>query len=486
MKYILYCRKSTDTDDKQVLSLDSQETELKQLASQLGLTITKTLRESQSAKEPGRPLFNSMLDEIATGKADGIICWKIDRLTRNPVDGGRIQWLLQQNKIKSIATPGRMYDPRDNVLLMSIEQAMATQYIRDLSDNVKRGNRTKLEQGGWPNRAPFGYKNEKGTKTLVVDKKQAKLVTRVFALYSTGTYSVNQLRKVLTAEGFRTNSGTSVGKSLIERIIKNPFYSGVMLSHGTYYEGKHVPIVSRELYELAQNVLLGTSRPKATKHFYPLRGTLLCGNCSCMYTANTKKGHIYYYCTNGKGTCDAHSRYLQSKLATELVSVALREVHFPMEAIEIMVDAKREMYADKYSYTEAIQKRLRSQLEALERQELKAFEDSSSGLLRSELYARKMRELQKSRFIIEKDLNDLKLQDGLDTLEPVKSLFIQGNTAQSRFLNAEPEQQKNVVNEILWNLYLKDGKTIETKYKTPFAVMANASKTAELETMLAE
>src|SRR3989344_3596374 len=135
MKYVIYCRKSTDTEDKQVLSLDSQLKELSQIAQKQNLEIVDYLHESKSAKEPGRPVFNEMIKMINSGKADAILCWKIDRLTRNPVDGGQIQWLLQNNKIKCIQTFEKSFLPSDNVLLVSIEQGMASQYIRDLSTN---------------------------------------------------------------------------------------------------------------------------------------------------------------------------------------------------------------------------------------------------------------------------------------------------------------------------------------------------------------
>src|SRR5579864_3279229 len=133
MKYILYCRKSTETEDRQALSLESQENEMLKIATSEGLEIVATLKESQSAKEPGRPIFNKMLRMIVDDEADAILCWKIDRLTRNPVDGGQIQWLLQKGSVKVIRTFERTYQPSDNVLLINIEQAMANQYIRDLS-----------------------------------------------------------------------------------------------------------------------------------------------------------------------------------------------------------------------------------------------------------------------------------------------------------------------------------------------------------------
>jgi DNA invertase Pin-like site-specific DNA recombinase len=111
MKYILYCRKSTDTEDRQVLSLDSQERELLDIAKRHNLSVVKVLRESMSAKSAGRPIFDQMMKMIDSGKADAILCWKLDRLARNFVDGGKVmQWVIDTaDSIKTSdfqATPG--------------------------------------------------------------------------------------------------------------------------------------------------------------------------------------------------------------------------------------------------------------------------------------------------------------------------------------------------------------------------------------------
>src|SRR3989344_6237731 len=135
MSYFLYARKSTDIDDKQVLSIESQLSELRTLAKREGLEIVAEFTEKRTAKFPGRPIFNDMMNRIQTGEAQGIICWKLDRLARNPVDDGLVSWLLQQATIERIATPERSYYPADNVLLMSVEFGMAHQYIRDLAVN---------------------------------------------------------------------------------------------------------------------------------------------------------------------------------------------------------------------------------------------------------------------------------------------------------------------------------------------------------------
>jgi DNA invertase Pin-like site-specific DNA recombinase len=174
MKYILYCRKSSESEDRQEQSIDSQERELLAIAKRQNLNVVKILKESKSAKKVGRPIFNELLAMLTAGKADGVLCWKLDRLSRNPIDTGYVQSLLQDGIIQNIKTFERDYFPRDNILMMVFEMGMANQYIRDLSVNVKRGNREKLARGEWPNHAPFGYLNDKATKTIVVDKEKAK------------------------------------------------------------------------------------------------------------------------------------------------------------------------------------------------------------------------------------------------------------------------------------------------------------------------
>ena len=94
-KYFLYARKSTDVEDKQILSIESQLAELRELAKRESIYISDEFIEKRSAKIPGRPVFNNMLSRIQNGEAQGIVCWKIDRLSRNPVDSGKIQWMLQ-------------------------------------------------------------------------------------------------------------------------------------------------------------------------------------------------------------------------------------------------------------------------------------------------------------------------------------------------------------------------------------------------------
>src|SRR3990172_11681291 len=195
--YFLYARKSTDVEDKQVLSIEAQLAELRALAKHENLSISDEFIEKRSAKMPGRPIFNDMLRRIQTGEAQGIICWKVDRLARNPVDGGQIQWLLQQGVIAHIQTHDRSHYPNDNVLMMSVELGMANEYVRQLSANTARGLRQKARQGDFPGRAPLGYLNDSRIKKIALHRKNAKIVKKIFELYATGSVRLEDLAKIL-------------------------------------------------------------------------------------------------------------------------------------------------------------------------------------------------------------------------------------------------------------------------------------------------
>ena len=105
MKVFLYARKSTDDEERQILSIDAQRNELREYAAKQGLEIVFEFVESMTAKEPGRPIFNDMLRRVESGEADALLAWHPDRLARNSIDGGRIIWLVDTGKITALKFP---------------------------------------------------------------------------------------------------------------------------------------------------------------------------------------------------------------------------------------------------------------------------------------------------------------------------------------------------------------------------------------------
>lgn len=137
-KAIVYRRKSSEAEDRQVASLEQQANELNEhILNRQSFEVLCNFEESKSAKKPGRRNFNQMCEQLEKGEADFIVCWALNRLARNPVDGGRILWLVQNYGIK-IVTPSKTYDVND-VMLMHVEFAMSNQFIIDLRRNSNRG-----------------------------------------------------------------------------------------------------------------------------------------------------------------------------------------------------------------------------------------------------------------------------------------------------------------------------------------------------------
>jgi site-specific DNA recombinase len=486
MKYILYCRKSTDNEDKQVLSLESQTKELENLAEREGLEIVTTMTESKSAKEPGRPVFNEMLTRLSAGEADAILCWKIDRLTRNPVDGGQIQWLLQKGLIKSIRTFERSYSPSDNVLLMSIEQAMATQYLRDLSENVKRGNRTKLERGEWPSYAPFGYKNDRINKTILVDENRAPYIRRAFELYATGGYGLNQVVETLYAEGFRSKTGGKVFKNQIHHFLNSKFYLGLMHRQGKLYQGKHEPLVSKANFDRVQEVLHGRLRPCMQKHFYAARGFLKCDLCGCMITATTAKGRKYYYCTNGKGNCEAHKKYLTEEKTNLLVSKLFQKLDMDEEFIRLCAHAFEEEQNGEVTYQDTRPESIQKELDNLMAKESRLTDTMASGILKFDLYEEKMREIHNARIELKSQLKEMeKEHKGNVTLEQVLEVFLEGSRAAKRYLEVNDREKRNMLEKLLSNASIVGEETAYFQFKSAYQPLALAVKNRDFQKMRA-
>lgn len=377
MKYFLYARKSTDVEDKQILSIEAQLCELRAIARKNELEIAEEFVEKKSAKIPGRTIFNDMMSRISRGEAQGIICWKIDRLARNPVDGGQVQWLLQQGVIRHIQTHDRSHLPNDNVLMMSVELGMANEYIRQLSVNTARGLRQKARQGTYPGLAPIGYLNDPRMKTIRVHKKNAALVREMFEKYASGTTTLDALATWLESAGVMSKGNRRVHISRISFILQNPFYYGHFRYAGEVYEGNHSPLISKSLYDKANAVLRGRGRTLAIKTDpAPLCGLLRCGFCGIGITAEVKEKHqlngnihhyTYYRCTRKNKAVKYKEAPVRSELLNSQLSALLGEYVMPQEwlsPLSAMLDT--EAASASKTATEAVQD-LREKADAISR-----------------------------------------------------------------------------------------------------------------------
>ncbi len=378
--YVIYARKSSESDEKQVQSIDDQIRVLQDLARDLNLTVVATFSEARSAKEPhNRAVFEEMLSALTTGKADGILTWKIDRLSRNPIDSATIQWLLQQETIKSIQTIGREYLPEDNAVIFSIESSMANQYIRDLSRNVKRGLQSKVEKGISPGRAPLGYRNTitkpRGENYIIKDRKRFKIIRKAWDLMLTGNYTGTMILDILNNEyGLRTpktkrSGGKPLARSALYRLFADPFYTGQFRYNGLLYQGIHDAMITIEEFDRVQVLLGRKSAVKQQQHHYAYVGLLQCGECGGPVSATHKekvlkctgkpKAYTLYYCIPARkhGTCSqrhyTNANLLDAQIAKEIQSYTiLPEFRDWALAISKERDSKKEKEAEEIRATQ--------------------------------------------------------------------------------------------------------------------------------------
>lgn len=263
MRYFIYCRKSTEAEDRQVLSIESQLTTLQRtFPDSPAIEIVGIYQESYSAKAPGRPIFNEMVSRIERGEADGIVAWAPDRLARNSIDGGRIIYLLDQGAMKDLKFSTYTFENNSQgKFMLQIMFGQSKYYSDALSENVKRGNRTKAEKGWRPNQAPLGYLNESVTKTIVRDPVRFPLIRKMFDLMLTGCYTPKQIVIIARDEwGFRTPKRKRIGgKPLaigsIYRLFANPFYAGTLVWDKQIFAGKHEPMITRDEFARVRQLL---------------------------------------------------------------------------------------------------------------------------------------------------------------------------------------------------------------------------------------
>jgi site-specific DNA recombinase len=342
MECFIYARKSTESEDRQVLSIEAQIKELQAVALNQGLKIVEVFTEAKSAKAPGRPTFNKVLDRLYQNQDMGILCWKLDRLARNPVDGGQLIWSIEQGRIKQIITPSRRFlNNGDDKFWMQLEFGMAKKYIDDLSDNVKRGLRVKLEKGVWPNRPPIGYLNDRDSRLIVKDSARFPLIRRIWDAVLREDYCMEHLLRVaeddwgLLTRQSKKRGGRPLSKSVLYSLLSNPFYYGAILCKGQIYSGCHEPMVTKDEFDQVQRIL-GRAAAKPQKKEFIYTGLIRCGECGSMVTAEEQVNrygyhYTYYHCTKNKGGIHNHcgQKYVRAKDLEDQIAVYLESISLP-------------------------------------------------------------------------------------------------------------------------------------------------------------
>ena len=386
---MLYARVSSVEQEREGFSIPAQRRLLGEYAENHDLNVVEEFIDVETAKQAGRASFGRMLaflEEMPSVKI--VLVEKTDRLYRNfrdyvTLDDRRLEiHLVKEGEILSGESQSHQK------FIHGIKVLMAKNYIDNLSEETRKGMTEKAESGAFPHRAPVGYKNDKETRTIVVDPERASYVRELFQLYATGRYSLEDLYQRCLNDGFRTAGSTSnIPRSKIEYLLKNPFYIGQFRWKKRLYQGAHEPLVSRELFEKVQEVFASHGRDRGLYrvHEFAFGSLMRCGECGCTITAERHKGrYVYYRCTNYHRTCK--QGFLREEVLAEQFRRYVRGIQLPPKVAEWAVDILKQSLEEETEFHETAVECLNQDLARIKRDMNQAYRDRLDGRISEEFW----------------------------------------------------------------------------------------------------
>ena len=478
----LYARKSTDVEDKQVLSIDAQVTELREFAAREGLKIVAELIEKQSAKSPGRPVFDAMLRRIEAGEADGILAWHPDRLARNSVDGGRIIYLLDTGKLKTLKFPRSWFEntPQGKLMLHN-DFGFSKYYVDSLSENTKRGLREKVRRGEFPGPAPIGYLNDYRTKKLILDRERAPYIKQAFEMYATGKVTYDHVREFLDKHGFRTKAGKMLCRRHIGQIFWNPIYYGHFKYNGEVHEGKHEPIISKSLSDAVHFIMSDrfrwAPRESAAKRIpKAFMGLLRCGGCGGGITAEIQKGHVYYRCTKKNRVQRCTQPYVREEALDAEISTLLKPFELRSDWADAMLSRVKEEKKQSAQSTAKVIAEKRGGLQAINLRLQRLLDSFLDAVIERDEYTAEKTRLMSQKKTLEGQIAALSAGRA-DWLEPFTEWILTAKNAGKIVESGSLPEKRVLAFKVFGSNLVLDGKKARGSCVKPWSALVELNQT---------
>lgn len=479
MKAAIYARVSSKEQEKEGYSIPAQQRLLKDYAYKKDLKIIKEFIDVETAKKAGRANFGEMIKFLQKNtEVKIVLVEKTDRLYRNFRDYVTIDDLdLEIHLVKEGEILSKDSKSHQK-FIHGIKVLMAKNYIDNLSDEVKKGLLEKAEQGGYPNKVPLGYINNKDTHTVEVDPNRAPFIKMMFDWYASGNYSISSIRQKCIEHGFKyRKSEKYISRSNVERILKNLFYTGYFRWNGKIYKGNHPPIIGKELFGKVQTVFKMQNKPKYSKRTFAFSGLLTCGKCGCSITAEIKKKkYVYYHCTGFKGKC-GNSWIREEELGDKLGEI-VRGVQINREHVELIKEALRSSHKEEKEYHDKMIKNLNAEYVRIQNRLDRAYLDKLDGNINEEFWQEKSNEWRTEQQGIREKIqwhenaNVNYFDQGVQILELAHSAY-------PLYLKQENFEKRKLLDVLLSNCTLTDGIPCPT-YRKPFDILVRGLQNEDL------
>lgn len=464
--YFAYIRVSTVKQGEHGSSLAEQRDAIATFAARHDINIVHWFEERETAAKHGRREFNRMLGLLKRGKAAGVVFHKIDRGARNLKDWSVIQDLTERGIEVRFVHETVDLTSNEGKLTGDFLAVIASHFIRNLRDEVKKGMRGRLKQGLYPFKAPTGYLDQGGGKAKVPDPERAPFVRSAFALYATGRYTLATLCEELTRHGFRTNSGKQIFPNRLYDLLCNPFYAGLIAikSTGETYPGLHEPLIPMTLFQDVQRTLQGNGTAKVISHDFLFRRQVRCRGCGRSLIGETRKGHVYYRCHTK--TCPTTS--LREEMITTAIEAQFAPFTFTDQEINEMQAMLREAVTVRRGNAAAQDQASTLRLENIEGRLARLLDAFIDGSVDKAEYEPKKRALLVEKRLIQEAIAEHAASsedNGADMLGRLTSLSLSYKISRS---DEKREMHKLAISDI-W----AQGKHVEVELVSPYREASN-------------
>jgi DNA invertase Pin-like site-specific DNA recombinase/chorismate mutase len=472
MQAVIYARVSSREQEQEGYSIQAHLKLLHAYATKNGFEIVREFIDIETAKTTGRKEFGEMVKFIGKSmNCRTILVEKTDRLYRNFEDSVRLEKLdieIHFVKTGNILSKNAKAQTK---FMHGIEVVSAKYYSDNLREEVIKGMREKAEQGIYPGRAPFGYRNNRLTRTIEVHPENSEIVKRIFELYATAKFSLITLRKQI-----RMEFGKTMARSYFHTILTNQAYVGTFEWAHVKYQGSHVKLIAPQLFETVQAVMQGHHKGKYSKHDIAFRGMMTCAHDNLTVTAELKKGkYVYYRCSGYHGKCEL-PRFREEQISEKLGEV-LKGIHIP-DAVLARISSALEHDQERIQKdADAKHEKLAQRLEAIRNRMSQAYADKLDGKIAEDFWQRQMSQWQAEEQQIKLSMEALKEPKADRVLNAQRTLEL-ANVAYSLYLTQKPAEQAELLRKVLLNCSI-DAVSVTPTYRKPFDMIFERAKRKE-------
>jgi site-specific DNA recombinase len=474
-------------------SIPAQREACLRKAESLSATVVEEFVDrGESAKSADRPELQRLLQFVKDNSVRYVIVHKVDRLARSRLDDVQIHLQLRRAGAQLVSCTESIDETPSGMLLHGIMSTIAEFYSRNLATEVIKGSTQKAKNGGTIGKAPTGYlnhrvyENGREVRTVIVDPVRGPLMTLAFELYATGEWSVRRLLGELTERGLTSApSAKRPGKPLVQsnllRLLRHPYYKGLVVYMGVEYPGKHEPLVSEELWQRVQDLLdqQGHATEKNRTHHHYLKGTVYCGACRSrliVHHARSRLGVIYpYYVCAGRH--EKRTPCTRRAIDVDYLEQLVEDHYRTVQPLPELHDKLRHVLLEeigahrKSAETERHMQQRR--IERLERERQKLLDGFYAGAIPTDLMRREQTRISGALDNAKRRMEALQLE--FETVERnlSEALRLAANW-HGVYLRCAPRERRQMNQAIFERLYVTIDGTLAHTFAEPFASLLSS------------